>query len=167
VPFKSILRAVRLLFTTKARVTLDKADMLAVARLTSRRDWYDPDKDTPAPGPTYWDVAGRARKFEQTGKDPYLDYPQPIVTDGPDMAPPSPPWPATDDPYAKPEPCEVVPDAGLERVHKLTERGLIMPIGDKSTLGQIMDLIDRQEDAEKHLKKIGMIWERGRGWYLP
>lgn len=161
-PLKSILRAVGGFFMPRDMPGRARA-IAELDRLTTRSDWraggtpldnarlIDPN----FPNPPAWTQNGP---------------PQPIVTDGEGVdpnRPPSPPWPAHDDPYAKPEPCAVVPDAGLERITKLTERGLVVPFATKSDLSNVMDLIDRQEAAEKYLRKIGMVWERGRGWHLP
>lgn len=65
----------------------------------------------------------------------------------------APPWPATDDPYAKPELCEVVPDPAFDNL---------------KGVGRVTDLIDRQEAAEKLLRIMGWQWDKNqKSWQAP
>ena len=73
----------------------------------------------------------------------------------------APPWPATDDPYAKPEPCDVVQDPGLCTIRDYAKRV-------NANTAELTDTIDRQEAAEKLLRIMGWQWDKNqKSWQAP
>lgn len=145
-------------------------------RLTSRSDWHTAGPQTQI-DPEYY------RRADPHTADPAplvapWDRPRPISTDGDgvDLSGRGPPdlWPVTDDPYVDPEPCKVVQDEGLstirdyaartnENTRKLTERGLTGRLENLKIVGDILDLVERQDAAEKKLNKLGYAWV-GKMW---
>jgi hypothetical protein len=130
--------------------------------------------------PAWVEAAGTSIETDDGGADLVAPWDRVIRPRGYPPASHKPdPWPATDDPYAKPEPCEIVPDPALgtisgytertnENTRRLAERGLSgRPFDSVKSVTDLLHLIERQEAAELHLRNIGMVWERGRGWYLP
>lgn len=68
------------------------------------------------------------------------------------------PWPATDDPYASPEPCTIVPDPALVALDDPRARALTRPMDSVKSVTDLLQLIQRQEAAEKLAIKLGYAW---------
>jgi hypothetical protein len=119
-PFKSVLRGLQ--------------------RLKSRRDWRQAADEL---------IAERSAAHRLNGPDPYgtggpLDGATKWWQTPPMRRYQSPVWPPHDDPYAKPEPCDVVQDPALERV-------------------QAMAMSDA---AVAHMLSLGFRWRDG-AWRQP
>jgi hypothetical protein len=176
---KSILRALGVVFGAPGPQVTDRAQMPLTDRLKGRSDWmHNPHTATPLPKA---DPFALARLIDPNFPNPpewtrnVPPAPGTAAREIHDNAPArrrsnhweenaraqsrfntghaSDPWPATDDPYAKPEPCAVVTDPAFDNL-KGVER--------------VTDLIDRQEAAEKLLRIMGWEWDHNqKSWRAP
>lgn len=147
-------------------------------RLTSRRDWHggaqmrnsEPLPVEPAPVVAPWDTHSPDHTpFWTTPLGSPLanarlidpNFPKPPAWTEEAQRATSPAWPATDDPYAKPEPCDVVQDPGLCTIRDYAKRV-------NANTAELTDTIDRQEAAEKLLRIMGWQWDKNqKSWQAP
>lgn len=154
---KSLLQRLGLISATPT-------DLADIVRLQGRSDWPDGGignvietdgggADLVAP----WDRPG-ARSGRWEGETPRpQDLENRITKIAPD------PWPVTDDPYANPEPCTIVPDPALAAINDPRAHALTRPMDSVKSVTDLIQLIKRQEAAEKYMTDFGYIWD-GEKW---
>jgi len=136
-----------------------------IDRLKGRSDWGGTATDHAAqmarvidpnfPNPPAWtsETDGGGADMVPPWDRPGARYHSPLTCD---------PWPPNDDPYAVP--CEVVPDPALAGLDKLASRGMTRPMDSVKSVTDLLQLIQRQEAAEKLAIKLGWKWD-GEKWY--